>query len=237
MDVDVSGANCSCNILNNEANCIDLGYSLSNQTIFWPSDESGGFSLCLSCTPDAKSPINPNDTYFYSAGTFSCAEHGGTHVDAPFHFAADGATVDLLPLNHLIAPCRVIDIESLCSVESGKDYTLSVRDIEEHEITYGTITSGSIVLVRTGWSQYYHQGSAAYLGFDKTVHGNYDLATSILSFPGLSPEVCELFVSRKVAAVGLDTGNNKLWINLKYFTYSLKNNNLFLYRLLSLQHL
>jgi arylformamidase len=38
----------------------------------------------------------------------SLGAHAGTHVDAPFHFLDDGATVDQLPLDVLLGPARVI---------------------------------------------------------------------------------------------------------------------------------
>ena len=41
---------------------------------------------------------------------FSLGAHSGTHVDAPMHFVAGGASVDRVPLNALIGPARVIDI-------------------------------------------------------------------------------------------------------------------------------
>lgn len=36
--------------------------------------------------------------------------HTGTHMDAPFHFVANGNGVDRLPLDILIGPCRVFDL-------------------------------------------------------------------------------------------------------------------------------
>ncbi len=36
--------------------------------------------------------------------------HSGTHVDAPMHFVAGGASVDAVPLDALIGPARVIDV-------------------------------------------------------------------------------------------------------------------------------
>jgi arylformamidase len=41
---------------------------------------------------------------------FSLGAHSGTHVDAPMHFVAGGASVDRVPLTALIGPARVIDI-------------------------------------------------------------------------------------------------------------------------------
>lgn len=39
--------------------------------------------------------------------------HTGTHVDAPLHFVSQGQTVDRLPLDILIGPALVLDMEDL----------------------------------------------------------------------------------------------------------------------------
>ena len=81
---------------------IDLGYDISDQTIFWPGGE--GFNLCM--FKEGSSDHTHNN--FYAAGSFTCAEHGGTHIDAPFHFHEQGDTVDMIKLKNLFGPCRVI---------------------------------------------------------------------------------------------------------------------------------
>ena len=43
--------------------------------------------------------------------------HAGTHVDAPYHFVPDGATIESLPLEVFIGPARV------CAVECGTHIT------------------------------------------------------------------------------------------------------------------
>ena len=40
--------------------------------------------------------------YFYSANRFTAAEHGGTHIDAPYHFSKEGNTLDAVPLDRLM---------------------------------------------------------------------------------------------------------------------------------------
>lgn len=37
--------------------------------------------------------------------------HAGTHVDAPFHFVPDGATIEALPLDLFIGPAKVYTVE------------------------------------------------------------------------------------------------------------------------------
>ena len=55
---------------------LDLSYSLGEETIFWPGGE--GFKLCIDCCDVAEE--NSSGGYFYAAGTFTCAEHGGCFV-------------------------------------------------------------------------------------------------------------------------------------------------------------
>ena len=176
---------------------LDLSYPLSKHTICWPNGES--FSLCLECS------VSP-DGSFYAAGNFQCAEHCGTHVDAPYHFDQQGITVDLLPLDSLMAEVFVIDISSKCS---DANYVLSLQDILDFEAKYEVLPAGAIVLIRTGWARFYEQGSKAYLGFDPSLDGPYDVNTSALSFPGIGVEAAHSLVERKIAAVGLDTGTTR----------------------------
>jgi len=35
--------------------------------------------------------------------------HLGTHIDAPAHFIVDGATLDHVPLETMVGPCRVVE--------------------------------------------------------------------------------------------------------------------------------
>jgi kynurenine formamidase len=176
---------------------IDLSYPLDSSTIFWPGGE--GFSLCMQAGTD-------EDGLFYAAGVLSCAEHGGTHVDAPFHFAADGATVDMIPIGSLIAPCRVIDVSGNSDEASLADYALTDADILTHEAQHGQLLPGSIVVLRFGWWRRYTRGAKEYLGYDELLDGPYNSATSTLRFPGISPAASTLLVARHVAGVGLDTG-------------------------------
>lgn len=47
--------------------------------------------------------------------------HTGTHVDAPSHFVAGGATVDQLPLDHTVGPVRVLDLRGVEKEITGDD--------------------------------------------------------------------------------------------------------------------
>ena len=51
--------------------------------------------------------------FFYAANAFCTPEHGGTHLDAPIHFAAGRWTVDEIPIGRLSGPAVVIDVAFL----------------------------------------------------------------------------------------------------------------------------
>jgi arylformamidase len=46
-----------------------------------------------------------------NASALTVSVHAGTHVDAPFHFLADGASIDLLPLDRFIGPALVYQVD------------------------------------------------------------------------------------------------------------------------------
>jgi len=71
--------------------------------------------------------------------------HTGTHIDAPFHFFAEAATVDQLPLDHFHAPCIALDLRRK---EAGSG--IVAADFKPHA---NKIQSGMIVLLKTGWAE------------------------------------------------------------------------------------
>jgi arylformamidase len=53
----------------------------------------------------------------YNVARVTMGAHSGTHVDAPYHFLADGGTVDQLPLEILMGKCRVIEMAARDRIE------------------------------------------------------------------------------------------------------------------------
>src|SRR5215510_15932484 len=81
---------------------VDLSHPYDAQTVYWPTAE--GFQL----RKDADG-ITPGG-YYYAANSFFTSEHGGTHLDAPIHFAQGHESVDTIPLERLVGPAFVIDV-------------------------------------------------------------------------------------------------------------------------------
>ena len=125
------------------------------------------------------------------------SEHGGTHIDAPIHFAEGRLAVDEIPLQKLIAPAVVIDVRP--SVEGSPDYRLSKQDLEKWESRHGVIPPGALVMMLTGWGQRWPD-RARYLGTETPS----DVRT--LHFPGFSAQAAEFLIKeRQVDGIGIDT--------------------------------
>jgi kynurenine formamidase len=170
---------------------IDLTHPFSERTIYWPTEE--GFRLKVEAAGLTEKG------YYYAANSFCAAEHGGTHIDAPVHFAQGMATVDQIPLDRLIAPGSVVDVQDRAAKD--RDYLVSVEDLTNWEKKNGRIPDHTIVLLRTGWGRFYPDRKK-YLGTDRRGAE----AVAELHFPGLDPAGAKwLAEHRKIAAIGLDT--------------------------------
>jgi kynurenine formamidase len=168
------------------ARMVDLTHAFDEQTIYWPTARS--FTMW---------PVAHGHTpggWWYAANDFCAAEHGGTHLDAPIHFAEQGATADAVPLSRLRGPAVVVDVSERAATDP--DTLLEVADLERA----GEIGAGDVVLVRTGWDRWWSD-RAKYLG--TATPGD----TAHLHFPGIAPAAAEWLVARKVNAVGIDTAS------------------------------
>lgn len=173
------------------ARWIDLTYPFNSQTIYWPT--SRGFSL------EKVAEGITAAGYYYAANNISTAEHGGTHLDAPVHFAQGRHTTDQIPLEQLIGPAVVVDVAAKAAANA--DYLITVADLEAFEAEHGRIPPGAIVLFRTGWGSRWPDRER-YLG--TALSG--EPAVSQLHFPGLDSAAARWLVTqRSIDAVGIDT--------------------------------
>ena len=171
---------------------IDLSYEFSNQTLYWPTTTTT-FRL------DTNFNGRTEAGYYYSAYSFCSPEHGGTHLDAPVHFAEGRMSVDELPIEQLCGNAVVIDVSA--KALANNDYQVSIADIESWEKEHKTIPDSSIVLFRTGFGAYYPD-AARYFG----TNAKGSAALDQLHFPGLHPDAATWLVNnRKIKAAGLDT--------------------------------
>lgn len=179
-------------VLDGHTKWIDLTHSFDSTTLYWPNNAKG-----FEHSTDAAG-ITPLG-YYYSSYSICTPEHGGTHLDAPIHFAEHKQTIDQIPISSLTGNAVIIDIAE--KALKDRDYLLSVADIENWEKTNGVIPDNSIVLVRTGYGKFYPD-RATYFGTTKRGLE----AIPELHFPGIAPEAADwLIKNRKIKAMGLDT--------------------------------
>ncbi len=171
---------------------VDLSHAFGEETLYWPGSPNG-FKL------QALHQGRVSEGYFYSAYSFCAPEHGGTHLDAPVHFAEGRRGADEVPLEQLVAAAVVIDVTGQAGADPA--YRLTREDIVAWERNHGRIGAGSIVLLRTGWSRRWPDRKR-YFGDDTPGDA------SKLRFPGFGAEAARLLVEeRKAAAIGVDTAS------------------------------
>jgi kynurenine formamidase len=172
---------------------IDLTHEFSDETIYWPTAEE----FTLETEYHGRTPKG----YFYAANRYRASEHGGTHLDAPIHFAEGRKTVDQLAIDQLTGPAVVVDVTA--SAQKDADCRITVADLKAWEETNGQIPKGAIVLLRTGFSRYWPDVKK-YLG---TAERGTN-AVPKLHFPGLHADAARLLASeRAIKAVGIDTAS------------------------------
>lgn len=57
--------------------------------------------------PQKEEVMRMSEGALYNLTSLHMCAHNGTHVDAPFHFIADGATIEQMPLDKVIGPAFV----------------------------------------------------------------------------------------------------------------------------------
>jgi arylformamidase len=95
----------------------DISLSLSPQTIHWVT----GTPLELI----ERKRMSRGDTN--NSSSIHTSVHAGTHVDAPFHFVADGVTIESLPLDLFIGPARVCDLETGSHITAANIAKLGIK--------------------------------------------------------------------------------------------------------------
>ena len=86
---------------------IDITRPLSDKTVSFPGDPPPLFSQ--------------RDAGLYLISDLHMNSHSGTHIDAPVHYLKTGDTIDTIPLDHLIGPCRVVDLTRAGSAITAAD--------------------------------------------------------------------------------------------------------------------
>jgi len=169
---------------------VDLTHAFDESTLYWPTADP----FALEVVAEGHTPSG-----WYAANAFCAAEHGGTHLDAPVHFAEGERGADEIPLEDLIGDAVVVDMRAGAD---DPDREIEVADLEAWESVSGPFPERAIVLLRTGWGERWPDPER-YLG---TAARGAD-AVADLHFPGLSEAAARWLVEREVRAVGIDTAS------------------------------
>lgn len=119
----------------------------------------------------------------YASKLIMMSDHGGTHLDAPFHFFEDGPTIDEVPLESTVGEAVFIDVS-----DKKHDKTITAAMLEQRlKKDKSEVREGDIVLIRA-WN-----GERNSPGFHAAA--------------GLGLSAAKWLTRRKVKAVGIDLSN------------------------------
>jgi len=121
-------------------------------------------------------------------------EHAGTHIDAPIHYAENGAAIEAIAAEQLVVPLAVVDVSPKSA--RNADYALNREDLAVWEDRHGRLPDGCCVAMHSGWAR--HAGDALkYTGKD---------AAGVFHFPGIHPQAAAwLLRERRVVGLAVDT--------------------------------
>ena len=119
-------------------------------------------------------------------------EHTGTHIDAPLHFSADGASVDEIPISDLVAPLCVVDIAARAAEDA--DAQVTPDDLSAWIAANGDIPDGACVAMHSGWAS--KVGGDGFRNFDGTAQ----------HYPGFHVEAVQMLMEQTGArSIAVDT--------------------------------
>jgi len=153
------------------AQLIDLSHPLADGQLSYPSDPE------IHVTPHRTMESHGVNVSRVAMGT-----HQGTHLDAPFHFFADGPTLDQIPLDKFYGPARLVDLAPGGALEPKTPITVEM--LEPHADAF---EPGAKVLYRTGWDWAF---------------GRPEFFTDL---PSLTLDAARWIAGRRISLLGMDT--------------------------------
>ncbi len=176
---------------------MDVFKALSELTVYdiTPPFESN-MPVCLGnpslwIVPDART--YERNGYFLQ--TLVMGEHVGSHIDAACHTQPGKPSIDTYAPNYFIAPYKKYNLEQF-GPQAGEAVGLDrIRECEEKD---GFVPEeGDIVLIHYGFDKYF------FLEREGKLPVNWYGSNA----PGLTDEVEEYFLSKRIRAIGADTSN------------------------------
>ena len=148
---------------------IDLSHPLTSTTPVYPGDPVPSFSVATTVEKEG-----------YNLFTLVLGSQTGSHVDAPYHFNNQGATIDKMALKTFMGNGVIIDMTHKKAREE-----FSLAEVQQYD---EAIKGAEIVLFRTDW--YLKAGTEAFF-----------------EHPYLSAEAGEHLLSMGIRCMGIDAIN------------------------------
>lgn len=152
---------------------VDLSHPLSPSTPPFPGDPP----VVIECLDSIAGAPDDGQIHCNSTRLQTCV-HCGTHMDAPYHFFADGVTIDRLPIERFVGAAVLI---------ADPRWTADAEILVEHLVpSEELITQTKRVVLRSGWDKHWRKEEY----FDR--------------HPVLPRETAQWIVDRGVVLVGVD---------------------------------
>jgi kynurenine formamidase len=138
----------------------------------------------------------------YNLELLFLSSHTGTHLDAPYHFAKNGAKI------HEISLDRLLGNGVLLKIKKGKNQVITKNDLILFERKNGNIQKHSSIIFHTGWQK------------------NLNSDSYFINNPGLSESAAKYLVSKEINLVGIDSPSIDLGITRTFIVHKIlaKNN-------------
>lgn len=150
---------------------IDLSHPLAEGQPSYPSDPEIHVTAHRTLESDG-----------VNVSSIAMGSHQGTHLDAPRHFFADGASLDQIPLDRFYGPARLIDL-----APGGKLEPLTPLTVEMFGEHTDAFRPGAKVIYRTGWDRLF---------------GRPEFFTDL---PSLTLEAAKWIAEQRISLLGMDT--------------------------------
>jgi kynurenine formamidase len=111
---------------------VDLSHALTENTPVYPGDPVPKFSVATTIENEG-----------YNLFNVILGSQTGSHVDAPYHFSNQGATIDKMDLKQFIGNALIIDV-----TYKNKKEEITLEEIIKYE---KQIDKANIVLFKTNW--------------------------------------------------------------------------------------
>jgi kynurenine formamidase len=118
---------------------VDLTHPVSPDTPMHPLDMTPQVAFALS-----------HQEHGMALSNMHLSAHTGTHMDAPYHMLADGATLGEFPVSRFVGTALTLDVR-------GRGPVLTRADVADAAEAAGGLQPGDFALVWTGWDAHFEE--------------------------------------------------------------------------------